>query len=85
MTITYPPELLPKAGPDEEAEVIIMQQTGQRQGGDSEMVLVPRVPTEEMIEAAWAAATAEDAAGVWRAMIRRWLQDSDGNSGSVSG
>jgi hypothetical protein len=33
------------------------------------MVLVPRIPTKEMLEAAWADALAEDAKGVWKAMI----------------
>jgi hypothetical protein len=37
-----------------------------------EMVLVPRVPTKEMLDAAWADAHDEDAAGVWRAMIDAW-------------
>jgi hypothetical protein len=32
-------------------------------------VIVPREPTKSMIEAAWADALAEDAAGVWREMI----------------
>jgi hypothetical protein len=35
----------------------------------SEYVLVPRVPTREMLDAAWADALAEDAAGVWAEMI----------------
>jgi len=38
-----------------------------------EMVSVPRKPTEEMLKAAWADALAEDAAGVWDAMIEAWL------------
>jgi hypothetical protein len=38
-----------------------------------EMVLVPRVPTKEMIEAAYWDANDEDAAGVWGSMIRAWL------------
>jgi hypothetical protein len=37
-----------------------------------EFVLVPRVPTKEMLEAAWAEAVGEDAAGVWREMIAEW-------------
>lgn len=36
----------------------------QRKESESEMVLVPHHPTEEMIEAAWAEALAENAAGV---------------------
>ena len=40
---------------------------------DVEMVLVPRHPTKEMIEAAWADALAEDAKGVWRCMIDEWI------------
>jgi hypothetical protein len=32
-------------------------------------VIVPRVPTKEMIDAAWASALAEDALGVWNEMI----------------
>ena len=52
----------------------------ERQAGASnavknqEMVLVPRRPTEEMVEAAWAYAHDEDAAGVWSAMIAAWLK-----------
>jgi len=40
---------------------------------DSQLVLVPRHPTKEMMEAAWADALAEDAAGVWKAMIECYL------------
>ncbi len=47
--------------------------TGQR---EVEMVLVPRKPTAEMIEAAWASALAEDALGVWEAMIENF-EDED--------
>jgi hypothetical protein len=52
------------------------------QGGDEiEMVLVPRLPTEEMIEAAYWCAYNEDAKGVWEKMISAWLQSSSsGNS-----
>jgi hypothetical protein len=32
-------------------------------------VVVPVSPTKEMLEAAWASALAEDAAGVWSSMI----------------
>jgi hypothetical protein len=42
--------------------------TGQRE----DYVLVPRKPTKEMIEAAWADALAEDAEGVWRSMIEQY-------------
>jgi hypothetical protein len=42
-----------------------------------EMVLVPRIPSKEMIEAAWADALAENAEGVWRAMIEAWLSSQD--------
>lgn len=37
--------------------------------GTADWVLVPRAPTTAMINAAWAEALAEDAAGVWKAMI----------------
>ena len=37
--------------------------------GQCEMVLVPRKPTKEMLEAAYYAAEDEDAAGVWEHMI----------------
>ena len=40
--------------------------------GQQEMVLVPRVPTKEMLDAAWADALGEDAAGVWTSMIVQW-------------
>jgi hypothetical protein len=43
---------------------------------EREMVLVPRIPTAEMIEEAWAAALAEDAEQVWRVMIETWLSQS---------
>ena len=39
--------------------------------GQQEMVLVPRVPTPKMLEAAWAYALDEDVAGVWNAMLRQ--------------
>jgi len=39
-----------------------------------EMIMVPKRPTKEMIEAAWAGALAEDAAGVRKAMIECWLE-----------
>lgn len=48
---------------------------------NDEMVLVPRKPTKEMLEAAWADALAEDAGGVWKSMVENWLQSqSAGNS-----
>lgn len=47
---------------------------------NSEMVLVPRHPTKEMIEAAWADALAEDARGVWEEMIKAWIQSTKGKS-----
>lgn len=37
--------------------------------GQSEYVLIPRVPTKEMIDAAYWAALDEDAGAVWEAMI----------------
>ena len=40
--------------------------------GQQDMVLVPRVPTSEMIEAAWSSALDEDALGVWKAMLCAW-------------
>jgi hypothetical protein len=42
---------------------------------DTEMVMVPRHPTKKMIDAAWAEALAEDAAGVWRVMVETWLTE----------
>jgi hypothetical protein len=51
----------------------------QRQAGDQvEMVSVPRIPTKEMLEAAWADALAEDAGAVWKSMIEAWLSQSKG-------
>jgi len=32
-------------------------------------VVVPRIPTEHMLDAAWASALAENAKGVWEEMI----------------
>jgi hypothetical protein len=52
---------------------------------DSDLVLVPRIPTKEMIEAAYYEALAEDAKGVWEAMIRAWIQVSKGKSESGNG
>lgn len=52
---------------------------GQGSAETTEMVLVPRTPTKEMLEAAWADALGEDAVGVWRSMIDCWVQSS-GNS-----
>lgn len=40
--------------------------------GQQDMVLVPRMPTHAMIEAAWADALGEDAVGVWRVMVEEW-------------
>jgi hypothetical protein len=41
---------------------------------ESEFVLVPRTPTKQMLEAAWADALAEDAAGVWKSMLEAGLE-----------
>ena len=46
------------------------------------MILVPRHPTKEMIEAAYWSAYNEDAAGVWQDMIQTWLTSNRGNSES---
>jgi hypothetical protein len=43
-----------------------------------EMVLVPRTPTKEMIEAGWASAHDEDAVAVWEDMIEAWLASEQG-------
>ena len=43
-----------------------------------EMVLVPRKPTKEMIEAAYWDANDENAAGVWESMIEAWLSSQKG-------
>lgn len=52
---------------------IIRAQEGARQFRDTleeaGYVIVPREPTGEMLEAAWADALSEDAAAVWRSMI----------------
>lgn len=45
-------------------------------GQSEEMVLVPRNPTPEMVEAAWVWALAEDADGVWRAMVKAYLGET---------
>lgn len=41
-------------------------------GQQSDYIRVPRNPTKEMLEAAWADSLGEDAGGVWKAMIERW-------------
>jgi hypothetical protein len=46
-------------------------------GQQAEYILVPRKPTKEMLEAAWADALGEDAAGVWKAMIDNWESASE--------
>jgi hypothetical protein len=43
--------------------------TGQQ---EPEYILVPRVPTKEMLEDGWYEAHEESAAGVWRVMIEAW-------------
>ena len=47
-------------------------------------VVVPKVPTQAMLDAAWASALAENAGGTWEDMIEA-AQLSSGNSGSASG
>lgn len=46
-------------------------------------VCVPRVPTDKMLDEAWAWAHDEDALGVWNAMIGAYI--SNGNSVNGSG
>lgn len=49
----------------------------------SAYVLVPRIPTKEMLEAAWADALGEDAKGVWQAMIEEYEKNlSHGAAGT---
>lgn len=45
-------------------------------GQHGDYILVPRTPTESMIKAAWADALAEDAAGVWKAMIESYENEA---------
>jgi hypothetical protein len=52
---------------------------------DIEMVLVPRIPTKEMIDAAWASALDENAMGVWEDMIQAWLSSKSGKSDRGNG
>ena len=54
-----------------------MPRDSERQGSDNEMVLVPRVPTKAMLDAAWADALGEDASGVWGSMIAAWLEQRE--------
>jgi hypothetical protein len=42
----------------------------------NEFVLVPRKPTPEMLEAAWAYIRDEDGPGVWSAMISAYEEES---------
>ena len=42
-----------------------------------EMILVPRTPTKEMLEAAYWDALGEDARGVWESMIKAWLEQRE--------
>lgn len=57
----------------------------QERKDEQEMILVPRRPTQEMVDAAYGAAHSEDAEAVWEKMVERWLQSSRGNSDSESG
>jgi len=43
------------------------------------MCVFPRVPTKEMLHAAWSDALGEDAAGVWLSMIKASETSEDGN------
>jgi hypothetical protein len=43
--------------------------------GQSEYVLVPRVPTKAMLAEGWYEAHDEDAAGVWRVMVEEWEKE----------
>jgi hypothetical protein len=49
------------------------------------LILVPRHPTKDMIEAAYWAAHNEDAETVWEKMVVAWLQTKSGNSESGNG
>jgi hypothetical protein len=42
---------------------------------DQEMVLVPRIPTKAMLDAAYYEAMDENAEGVWEKMIGAWNQE----------
>ena len=44
-----------------------------KMGNETEVVLVPRKPTKEMLKAAWADALGEDAFGMWNSMLEAWL------------
>lgn len=52
-----------------EFEAVAIAEKYERNRLGDKYVLVPRTPTKEMLDAAWASALAEDAAGVWAAMI----------------
>jgi hypothetical protein len=52
--------------------------------GQQEMVLVPRIPTAAMLEAAKDEAMAEDASAVWREMVREFERSSIQNGEEVS-
>ncbi len=53
--------------------------------GQCDMILVPRVPTKEMLEEGFYPALAEDARAVWSAMVEEFeRQSSLGKSGSDS-
>jgi hypothetical protein len=45
--------------------------------GQPEYILVPRVPTKKMVDAAYDAALAEDAIEVWKAMISEFESSED--------
>jgi hypothetical protein len=66
--------------PDHDSKRKVEPVTGQH--GD--YIVVPRNPTKGMLDAAWADALAEDAAGVWLSMIEAY-EESSGNSDSGNG
>jgi hypothetical protein len=52
------------------------------------LTCVPKTPSEQMLDAAWAYALNEDAAGVWSSMIKEFEQTQhlqQGNSKQVQG
>lgn len=65
-------ELINSVGSDGERVLSAIKEAG--------FVCVPRTPTLEMTDAAWAAALNENAMGVWRDMIDAYEAVSKGNS-----
>jgi hypothetical protein len=51
------------------------------QSKEQEMILVPRRPTKEMLDAAYWPNIDDDIEGLWEAMVDCWLRNQQGKLG----